>query len=176
MHGACASRPGISMTAIIGRRLDCPTINLGFSGNGRMEAEVGALLTELDAAVYVIDCLPNMDAEAVTERAEPLCRQLRAARPNVPIVLVEDRTYTHARFSSSSRERHATSRAALRKAFENLTAAGVKNLHYVEGDQLLGDDDEATTDGSHPNDLGMVRYADVYEKVLRRILGAASAR
>jgi hypothetical protein len=173
MHGACASRPGISMTAIIGRRLNRPTINLGFSGNGKMEAEVGALLAEIDAGAYVIDCLPNMMAADVSQRAEPLVRQLRSARPNTPILLVEDRTYAYARFRQSIRDRQVASRAALRKAFENLTAAAVGDLHYLEGEQLLGDDDEATTDGSHPNDLGMVRYADAYEKVLRPIvLGA----
>ena len=170
MHGACASRPGISMTGILGRRLDRPVINLGFSGNGRMEAEVGELLAELDASVYVIDCLPNMAADAVAERAEPLVRQLRKARPDTPILLVEDRTYTYAPFRKSARDRHATSRAALRKAYENLIAADVQHLYYLEGDDLLGDDGEAATDGSHPNDLGMVRYADAYEPVLRKIL------
>ncbi|MDG2448839.1 MAG: SGNH/GDSL hydrolase family protein, partial [Saprospiraceae bacterium] len=40
MHGACASRPGLAIPAILGRRLRRPTINLGFSGNGRMEGEV----------------------------------------------------------------------------------------------------------------------------------------
>jgi lysophospholipase L1-like esterase len=36
---------------------------------------------------------------------------------------------------------------------------------------LLGDDSEGATDGSHPNDLGMMRYADAYEPALRSILG-----
>lgn len=170
MHGACASRPGLSITGILGRRLERPVINLGFSGNGRMEAEVGELLAELDASVYVIDCLPNMAADAVAARAEPLVRQLRKARPDTPILLVEDRTYTYAPFRKSARDRHATSRAALRKAYENLIAAGVQHLYYLEGDVLLGDDGEAATDGSHPNDLGMVRYADAYEPILREIL------
>ncbi len=171
MHGACASRPGLSISAILGRRFDRPTINLGFSGNGRMEKEVGEFLCELDPAVYCIDCLPNMVGTDVVERAEPLVRQLRAARPETPILLVEDRTYTYAPFFASARERHAASRAALRKAYENLTATGVKGLHYLEGDIQIGDDGEAATDGSHPNDLGFVRYADAYEPVLRTILG-----
>ena len=38
MHGACASRPGMAFPAILGRRLRRPTINLGLSGNGCMEA------------------------------------------------------------------------------------------------------------------------------------------
>ena len=42
--------------------------------------------------------------------------------------------------------------------------------YYLDGDNLLGRDGEAATDGSHPNDLGMIRYADAYEPVLRSIL------
>jgi lysophospholipase L1-like esterase len=170
MHGACASRPGMSITGILGRRLQRPVINLGFSGNGRLETEVGAFLAELDPAVYVIDCLPNVRATEVAARTEPLVRQLREARPNTPILLVEDRTYTNARFFQSSRARHAASRAALREAFDKLQADGVTQLYYLEGDSLLGSDGEAATDGSHPNDLGMVRYADAYEPILRKIL------
>jgi lysophospholipase L1-like esterase len=111
-----------------------------------------------------------MQAADIAARAEPLVRQLRAALPETPILLVEDRTYAYAPFRESARQRHAASRAALRNAFKNLTAEGFADLHYLEGDPLLGDDGEATTDGSHPNDLGMVRYADTYEPKLREIL------
>jgi hypothetical protein len=70
-HGACASRPGMAHTAILGRMLDHPVVNLGFSGNGRMDAAVGQLLTEEPAAAYVIDCLPNMGAANVREKCSP---------------------------------------------------------------------------------------------------------
>lgn len=166
MHGACASRPGMSIGALLGRRYDVPTINLGFSGNGRLELEVGNYLAELDPSVYCIDCLPNLQGPQVAERAEPLIRLLRDSRPETPIVLVEDRTYTNAPFFKSMRERHAASRKALRTAYENLKQAGDENLYYLEGDIQLGDDGEAATDGSHPNDLGFLRYADAYATVL----------
>lgn len=170
-HGASASRPGMPHPAILGRRLDRPVINLGFSGNGKMEPEVGALLTEIDAAVYVIDCLPNMVEAEVAERAEALVRQIREARPDTPILLVEDRTYTNTWIMKSKRERHAGSRAAFIRAHDSLVTSGVKGLFYVEGDPLLGDDTEGTTDGSHPNDLGFFRQADALEPVLRKALG-----
>jgi hypothetical protein len=166
LHGGVASRPGMAFPAIVGRRLGRPTINLGFSGNGRMEPEVGSLLAELEAGVYAIDCLPNMTAEQVAERAEPLVRQLRKARPDVPILLVEDRSFTSAPFLKGLRDAHAARRAALRKAYDVLKAEGFTRLGYLEGEALLGDDGEGATDGSHPNDLGMLRYADAYEKAL----------
>lgn len=171
-HGACASRPGMTHPAILSRRLDHPFINLGFSGNGRMEAEVGALLTEIDAAVYVIDCLPNLTHELVAERAVPLVQQIRKVRPDTPIVLVEDRSNTNSWLFQSRREHHAKNRAALIRAFDELVSSGVKNLFYIEGADLLGDDKEGATDGSHPNDLGFMRQADVFEPVLHKALEA----
>jgi hypothetical protein len=172
MQGACASRPGMAFSSILGRRLNRPVINLGFSGNGQMEPEVGALLAEQNPALYAIDCLPNMSPEMVVERTQPLVRQLRAAHPNTPILLVEDRTVTNAEFYKGTREAHAKRRAALRDAYEALGRAGVKRLYYLRGEKQLGSDGEGATDGSHPNDLGMVRYADAYERALRRILPA----
>ncbi|MFT4604216.1 MAG: lysophospholipase L1-like esterase [Rhodothermales bacterium] len=170
MHGACASRPGMAFPAILSRRLNRPFINLGFSGNGRMESEVGALLSELDPCVFVIDCLPNMNADTVSERAAPLVRQLRLAHPETPILLVEDRSFTNAPFFPARVEHHRTSREALKRAHLELLDSGVENLYYLDGEDLLGSDAEAATDGSHPNDLGMMRYADAYEPALRAIL------
>ena len=169
-HGACASRPGMAFPAILGRWFDRPVINLGFSGNGRMDVEVADLLAELDASAFVIDCLPNMDGPAVTERTEPLVQRIRKSHPETPIVLVEDRTYANTPFLPARRQRHDSSRAALRGAYDRLTAAGVKNLHYVEGEDLLGDDYEATTDSSHPSDLGMMRMAEALAPALKPLL------
>jgi hypothetical protein len=169
-HGASASRPGMAHVAILGRRFDRPVVNLGFSGNGRMDAAVGELLVKIDAAVYVIDCLPNMDAAAVTLKCVPLVKQIRAARPNTPIVLVEDRRQTNAWILPALKQFHTDNHAALRACMAALQTVGVTGLYYLTGDELLGDDDDAATDGSHPSDLGMVRQADWFEPVLRRAL------
>ncbi|MEO7598247.1 MAG: SGNH/GDSL hydrolase family protein, partial [Opitutus sp.] len=169
-HGASASRPGLVHTAILGRRLDRPVINLGFSGNGRMDSAVGDFLITIDAAVFVIDCLPNMDAKQVREKCIPLVNQLRAARPTTPIVLVEDRRFANAWITPTREKFHSENHAALRECFDSLQEQGVKYLYYIRGDGLLGDDSEGATDGSHPNDLGFVRQADVFEPVLRTAL------
>jgi hypothetical protein len=169
-QGGCASRPGMVHTAILGRWLDRPVINLGFSGNGRMELEVAELMAELDPVVYVIDCLPNMAAAEVRERTEPLVKALRHARPQTPIVLVEDRNYTDAFLLTAKRQRNETSQAALREVYSRLQTAGVKNLHYLPGKDLLGDDGEDTVDSSHPTDLGFLRQAEAFRKVLEPLL------
>ncbi|TWT64528.1 SGNH/GDSL hydrolase family protein [Rubinisphaera italica] len=170
-HGACASRPGMVHTAILGRRFDMPVVNLGFSGNGKMDAEVGDYITQVDAAVYVIDCLPNMNAQMVEERCVPLVKQIRANKPDTPIVLVEDRRNTNSWILPARDAHHTANHAALKEAFETLQSESVSNLYYISGDSLYGTDSDGATDGSHANDLGFFRQADVFEPVLREAMG-----
>ncbi|HOX38594.1 MAG TPA: SGNH/GDSL hydrolase family protein [Candidatus Brocadiia bacterium] len=169
MQGGCASRPGMAHASILGRRLDRPIINLGFSGNGTMDIEIGELIAELDARLYFIDCLPNMGDKLVEERTVPLVKKIREGRPETPIALVEDRTYSHAPLAPGTRQSNDSRRAALRKAYEQLQQEGVPNLHYIEGEPMLGGDGDGTVDGSHPTDLGFVRMADYLEPILRKL-------
>jgi lysophospholipase L1-like esterase len=170
-QGGCAARPGMAYPAIIGRRLDWPTINLGFSGNGQMEPEVGRFISELDSSVFVLDCLPNLSPALVTERTEPMVEALRKARPDTPIVLVENIAYQNGVLVPGNRQGYLTKNEALRAAYERLLAKGITNLYYVPGEKLLGEDGEATVDGTHPTDVGFLRIAEALTPALRGILG-----
>ena len=162
-QGGCASRPGMACTAIVRRQLDVPIINLGFSGNGKMEPEMADLLAELDPAVYVLDCLWNMHPAEVSERVGPFVRKLRAARPGTPILLVED--------SSVSNTTPTEKGTILRRIYEDLKAEGITNLHFLSNRDMLGTDGDGTVDGCHPNDVGMMRQATVFSQSLATILG-----
>jgi hypothetical protein len=170
-HGASASRPGMVHTAILGRHLEMPVVNLGFSGNGKMDAGVGEFLVKIDAAAYVIDCLPNMSPAEVRQKCPPLVKLIRAARPETPIVLVEDRRYANSWIVPGKKKYNDENHAALRECYDALVKEGFKKLYYVPGDDLIGDDAEGSTDGSHPNDLGFVRQTAVFEPILREALG-----
>lgn len=168
-HGGCASRPGMSYPAIVGQRLDRDHINLGFSGNGRMEPEMATLIAELNASVFVLDCLPNMTPEQVTERVAPSVKTLRAAHPETPIVLVENIIYQSSWFYEGDGG-HVAKNAALKKVYEGLVAEGVAGLTYVPCDDLLGSDGLGTVDGVHPTDLGFLRQADVLAPIIAELL------
>jgi lysophospholipase L1-like esterase len=173
LQGLSASRPGMVHSAMLGRKFNYPTINLGFSGNGKMEPEMADLLAELDPSVYVIDCLPNMVADEIKARVEPLVKKLRAAHPDVPVVLVEDRTMQDSFLIAGRMEwYHLKDRAELTAAYDRLQKDGVKNLYYIPGEHLFGDDGEGSADGSHPNDLGFMRQAEIFAGVLAPLLKA----
>jgi lysophospholipase L1-like esterase len=161
-QGACASRPGMAWTAQVGRKLDRPVVNLGFSGSGKMEPALADLLAELDPELFVLDCLRNMSEAEVAARVEPFVRRLRQSRRTTPIVLLQDV------FTDDPKD---TPRGKLvRQAVERLTKAGVPNVFYVPLRGAWGTDGEATVDNIHPTDLGMTRQADAVSAALRRHL------
>ena len=155
-HGGCASRPGLSFVNIVGRELDVPVVNLGFSGSGKMELEMSEHLAVIDASCYVLDCLWNMDMKMVEERYEPFIRNLRAKRPGVPIVMAEQcdvylRPGGSKRFGDKDR--------FVRALYDKLVAEGWKDLVYLRADEQFDYDGEGTVDGCHPNDIGMAALA-----------------
>ena len=169
-HGISASRAGMTHVAMLGRMFNRETINLGFSGNGKMEPEVTKLVAELDPAVFVLDCLPNMNDKEIKERAEVCVKTLRAAHPKTPILLVEDRNYADNFLNAGRRERNETNHVAMRAVYAKLQRDKVAGLLYLKSEELLGNDGEATIDGSHPTDLGFQRQAAAFQKVLRKVL------
>jgi hypothetical protein len=175
VNGGCASRTGMAYPAIIGRALDCETVNLGFSGSARMEPVICDLLAELDPAGYVIDALPNMHQEPITERTLNLVRTIRKQRPTTPIVLVENITYQTGRAFGQEDDGVREVNARLRQAYQQLLAESCAGLYYVEGDDLLGADGEGTVDGTHPTDLGFSRMAQVIGPVVARALAEHSS-
>jgi lysophospholipase L1-like esterase len=167
-QGGCVSRPGLVWTSILGRNLDRPVINLGFSASGIMETTVGEVLAELDPAVYIIDCLWNtgdMSQEDYMLRISSLVESIRARHPHTPIVFVgQSLIWPEAHPTSFTLKQEAAVRA--------LQDQGVQGLVIVPGDDLVGDDGEGTVDGVHLNDIGMLRQAEVLAPIVKDLLGA----
>jgi hypothetical protein len=170
LQGGCAARPGMAYPSIIGRMLDWPTINQGYSGNGKSEPEIAALFAEIDPAVYVYDSLPNLDAQEAKDRVEPFLRTLRKAHPKTPIVLVENAIYTDIQFNEQRRALIDGKNATLKSVYTKLRKEGDRNLYYVPAQKLFGNDGEATVDGVHPTDLGFLRMAQTIAPVLKPLL------
>ena len=178
-QGGVASRAGNLYDAIIGRRLSREVLNFGFAGNGHEDIGVAKYLVTLDAAVIVLDCLPNMKAATVAAKTVPLVKYLRAhGHAATPIVMAEIPPKCESMwFNTASLANNAAMNTALRQSYINLTAGGDTNLHYVYGYQILaGEEGEGawanpTVGGTHPGDLGQYDMADFYAAFLPTIVG-----
>lgn len=170
-QGACASRPGMAWTNIIERELEHPVINLGFSGNGKLEPEMFDALAEINAKLYIIDCMPNLsgnESTVVYQRTIEGVHRLRQ-KHSTPILLVEHSGYTN---YASSHQREVSFRKAnieLHKAYNALKAEGVRELYYMTHEEI-GLKMDGMVEGIHPNDMGMREHADNYIKKIKEIL------
>lgn len=160
-QGASASRPGMAYPARLSRDMGVNFINLGLSGNGKMEKEVVDMLATINADAFVLDCFANPNPAEITQRTAYMVRKIRAAHPDVPIILIETVFRESGNFDSVINEVVRLKNENIRTEFKKLQKEGVKKLYLIRGDDLLGSDHEATTDGVHPNDLGFDRMLQV---------------
>lgn len=168
-QGACASRPSHCYTSMVARRFDLRQINLGFSGRAKGEPEMARYIADLPMEVFVMDYDHNADtAEDLAATHESFFRTVRAAQPELPIILVT-RPNTD-RDPADADRRFAVVEATYRHARE----AGDSKVWLVDGRRMFDGEfrDNCTVDGCHPTDLGFFRmYQGVAEKV-EEALGA----
>lgn len=155
-QGACASRPGMAWGNILNRKLGHPVINLGFSGNGKLEEALFDLLSEIDARLYIIDCMPNLagkEASAVVyQRTLEGVKKLRE-KSRAPILLVEHDGYSNEFSSESAEESYRVANAELRKAYETLQKEQVPTVYYLTKEEI-GMPMDAMVDGVHSTEPG----------------------
>jgi len=171
-QGASASRPGMAYPAILGRSINCEFFNMGFSGSGKMELAMAKALAAMPADVYILDCVPNPTPAQIQERALPFLKELRKLKPGIPIIMVESIFREDAWWDSEKNKRVKDQNQAFLNAYQQLKKENWEHLYYLPTAGLIGNDHEATIDGTHLTDVGFQRLAVAVEKILRQALAA----
>ncbi len=177
LQGGCASRTGMAATNILSRELNCEVVNIGISGEGKMDRCMArAMAAAPDIDLYLLDPVPNCTEMMCDTLTYDFVKILRDARPDVPIVMVEGPIYPYARYDSFFGRYLPAKNAAFRRNYERLKAENPENLYYVDSVNLDGVEDDGTVDGIHLTDLGFRHYADKLEPILRQILQEKAKR
>ncbi len=173
-QGGCASRPGMVYSNILGRALQMPVVNLGFSGNGRGEPEVAEVIaTAPDPALFILDYEGNSGgADALARTLPAFIAILRAAHPRVPILVLTRVPYAREAAFPTVTHRRSACREVAREVVGSLRDRGDEKLHLFECGDLLpaGIVDECTVDGAHLTDLGFWFMAQGLEPPVRELL------
>lgn len=171
LQGGCANRPGMAHTNIISRRLDREVFNLGFSGNALLDMEIAHLMASVeDPGLFILDYAPNAYADMIDENGEAFFRVIRDAHPDVPVIFVEDVVFPFSDFDKRILKEVTKKNDAQKRLFAKLKKAGEKRIFYVSAEGMIGDDGEATVDGTHFTDLGMMRYVDHLMPTIKKAL------
>ncbi len=171
LQGGCATRPGMVATNILQRDLDVECVNLGFSGQGKMDSCMARVMATIpNVKAYVLDPVPNCTKLMCDTVTYGFVNLLRTLRPEVPIVMVEGPMYSYAKYSSYYSTYLPEKNIEWRKNYERLLAENPAGLYYVDCENLYGPDAEGTVDGIHFTDIGFRYYADKLLPVLRHII------
>lgn len=170
LQGASASRPGMAYPARLARSSGYNFINLGLSGNGKMEKEVAAMMADIDADAFILDCIPNPSPKEIEERTVDFVLTLRQKHPDTPIIIIQTLIRETGNFNRKAREQVKQQNEAIAGQVEVLRRKNVKNLYFIKENCFLGTDHEGTIDGTHPNDLGFDRILKKYKPAIGKIL------
>lgn len=171
LQGGCANRPGMAHTSMISRHLDVEVINLGFSGNALLDMEIAELMASVeDPGLYVLDYAPNAFADMIDENGEKFFRIIRDAHPDVPVIFIEDVIFPYTIFDNAILKQVAGKNEAQKRLFDKLKKSGEKKIYYISAEGMIGDDGEATVDGTHFTDLGMMRYVEHVLPTIKKAL------
>ncbi|HZT29002.1 MAG TPA: SGNH/GDSL hydrolase family protein [Bryobacteraceae bacterium] len=171
-QGGCASRPGMSYQAILGRALNLDFVNLGFSGAGKGEPAVASAVAEIDAACFVLDFAQNNKAvDSLREVYDPFLQTLRNRHADTPIVAITPIASAREVPGGPPDERIEAMRRLIRDVVTRRISQGDRHLQLVEGTDLLGPGRlDGLVDGVHPNDLGFQWMADDLGRRLMEVL------
>lgn len=163
-NGASATHAGNAYVSIVCRRLDANFINLGFSGSARGEECMARYIASLNPSLFVMDYDHNApNAEHLEKTHETFFRIVREARPGLPVVFMTKPDFDMDPFENARR------RAVIRRTYDHAVAQGDRLVHFIDGETLFGVSErrDCLVDGTHPNDLGFRRMADVVTPVLQ---------
>ncbi len=166
-QGGCVSRPGLAYVTLLSNMLGFDFINMGFSGSAFGESVMAEYIAEQNPDIFVMDYDHNAPTPEHLEKThEPFFKRFRGLCPNTPVVMI---SAPNIRFTNENWERR---RKMVIKTYENALNNGDKNVYFVDGKMLWGDEDWdlCAVDALHPNDLGHYRMAKYIEPVLEKIL------
>lgn len=165
-QGSSASRPGMTYCSMLMRHFNKEVINLGFSGNGKMDIELVEYILSASPSYIFLDCTPNTTADDIRLKAPNLLDSIRSVLKEVPIFLIET-IQREKRNDLVTQEWNLEQNIALKEVYN--TFAEDTNIHYVSSKGIIGTDLEATTDGTHFSDLGFFRMFQTLKREINQV-------
>jgi len=157
-HGTGLSRPGMAYPAQLERATGFEFVNLGASGQCKMEQFFAHVAAACEADAFLFDSFSNPSAQQIEERLEPFVA-----------IFLQTEVRESRNFNDKIRKFEDDKRAASEAGMQRLLKQD-KNIYFLNPGMPLGDDHDATVDGVHPSDLGHGRILEVIRPQIVKIL------
>ena len=130
-HGASAGRPGMTWTARLAREMGLDFLNLGYSGQCKLQPEFARMLAEMEADAFVFDAFSNPSAKEIDERLDSFVATVRKAHPATPLIFIQTEVRETGNFNLRARKFEEDKRAAAEAGIRRLMKTD-KNIYFVD--------------------------------------------
>lgn len=172
-HGAGCGRAAMTYPAQLGRMLGYEFINMGFSGNCKLQPYFAQALCEADVDAYLFDAFSNPTPAQMRERLFPFIEKIQASHPGKPLIFMKS-VWREKRNFSLSYEAKEAAKASTADSLMRIAVQRYDNVYWVDSTNTIGQYHECTSDGSHPDSHGYTLWAesvrDAVDSVLKKYI------
>lgn len=169
-HGSGAGRCAMTWEAQLSRATGYNFINLGFSGNCKLQPYFADALLEAEPVdAFVFDAFSNPSPQEVQERLEPFIRRFVKERPGIPLIFLQTIRREKRNFSESYDAREKAKRENAEKMMQEMVAK-YPNVYWINTTNATSPTHEATSDGSHPDSYGYTLWMESVKEPIMKIL------
>ena len=159
-QGSGAGRCAMIWTSQLARATGYNFINLGFSGNCKLQpyfAEALAKAEDVDA--YLFDGFSNPNATLIRERLEPFIRIFKEKRPGVPLIFLQTLHREKRNFSTGTEDFEKAKQEAADEMMKQLVEK-YEDVYWITTTNATSPLHETTADGSHPDAYGYTLWME----------------
>ena len=169
-HGSGAGRCAMTWEAQLSRATGLNFINLGFSGNCKLQPYFAdALLEAPKVDAFVFDAFSNPTPLEVQERLEPFIKKFVKSRPGVPLIFLQTIRREKRNFSPSYEDKEAAKMSTADEMMQKMVAK-YKDVYWITTTNATSPAHEATSDGSHPDSYGYTLWMESVKEPILEIL------
>ena len=157
-HGYSTSRPGMTYSAQLSRMTGLQFLNLGCSGNSKLQTYFADVLAAADVDALVFDSFSNPPAEMIQERLFEFIEIIQASHPDIPLIF-QKTIRREARNFNETMMAKEEAKIDMAETMMRKACRKYKNVFYVTTTNATDEYHETTVDGTHPGDYGYTLWA-----------------
>lgn len=166
-HGASTTRSGMTYPMQLTRWTGLQFLNLGCSGNGKLQPHFAKVLCDADVDALVFDMFSNPSPKIIEDRLFPFIEEIQKSHPDIPLVF-QQTIYRERRNFDCATEAYESKKQEVAARLMKEACKKYENVYFIQTnatDKLH----ETSVDGTHPSDYGYTLWAKSIQKPLLKI-------
>lgn len=167
-QGRCATRSGMAWPSQFSRSTGLQLLNLGCSGNCKMQPYFADIIADSDADAFLFDTFSNPTPELIHERLFPFIERIQKSHPGKPLIF-QRTIYRQSRKFNQREDRMEAQKAEMADSLMAIAVKKYKDVYYITPRASV-EDFSTSVDGIHPDNYGYTLWAESIRKPVLKIL------